>query len=337
MLKRSVVCLMVVMTLLVLSVAPAAAKRPSKGRYEYYLRGNGQNVVTSTSSGLMLAGGGTDQDTAMQWMINKSGGGDFVVIRTSGSDAYNPYIYDLGNVDSVETIIIKNLAAANDQFVYEKIRNAEALFITGGDQATYVEFWKGTLIEDAIHELISKNVPIGGTSAGMAVLGEHVFDAMNGTVYSYEALENPYNRYMSFTNDFLVIPNMTNIITDTHFGRRDRMGRSVGFIARMVKDGWAPANNSKAICCDEGTVLCIEANGVGRVYGTGNVYFLRTTEAPLVCQSGLPLEINNVSVYKIDSSSSKTFNISTWTGSGGTSYSLDAADGQLTSSIGSIY
>ena len=60
-------------------------------------------------------------------MIGKSGGGDFVVIRATGTDAYNPYIYDFGGIDSVETIITKNRAAASDPFVVDTIRNAEAL------------------------------------------------------------------------------------------------------------------------------------------------------------------------------------------------------------------
>jgi cyanophycinase len=79
-------------------------------------------------------GGSTDVDAGFQWMIDKSGGGDFVVIRATGTDAYDPWIYsELGGVDSAATIIIKNRAAASDPFVVDKIRNAEALFIAGGD------------------------------------------------------------------------------------------------------------------------------------------------------------------------------------------------------------
>jgi hypothetical protein len=35
-------------------------------------------------------GGGTDVDAAFQWMCQRSGGGDFLVIRATGTDAYNP-------------------------------------------------------------------------------------------------------------------------------------------------------------------------------------------------------------------------------------------------------
>jgi hypothetical protein len=39
----------------------------------------------------------------------------------------------------------------------------------------------------------NRNVVVGGTSAGMAILGGYYFSAQNGTVTSAEALTNPYN------------------------------------------------------------------------------------------------------------------------------------------------
>lgn len=66
--------------------------------------GNQNDVATSTTAGTVLMGGGTDVDAAFQWMIDRSGRGDFVVIRTTGTDAYNSYIKSLGQVDSVATL-----------------------------------------------------------------------------------------------------------------------------------------------------------------------------------------------------------------------------------------
>jgi len=39
-----------------------------------------------------VAGFAGDADDALQWMCQRSGGGDFLVIRATGTDAYNPYI-----------------------------------------------------------------------------------------------------------------------------------------------------------------------------------------------------------------------------------------------------
>ena len=158
----------IVVFLLIVSVggqASSVSAAGTKPSYEYYVVGNSTNVTRSTTAGELLMGGGTDVDAAFQWMIGKSGGGDFVVIRATGTDAYNPYIYALGTVNSVRPSLMVDRAAASDPFVVDKIRNAEALFIAGGDQKDYVTLWKGTPVEDAIHYLVSRNVPIGGTSA----------------------------------------------------------------------------------------------------------------------------------------------------------------------------
>jgi cyanophycinase len=320
---------------LIVSVTGVSNASAAQSKYEYYVVGSSDDATASTTAGQLLMGGGTDVDAAFVWMINKSGGGDFVVIRAAGTDAYNPYIYELGTVDSVETIIIKNLEAASDPFVVDKIRNAEALFIAGGDQNNYVTLWRGTPVEDAIHYLVSRNVPIGGTSAGLAVMGEFLFSAANGTIYSDTALSNPYNRKVTVDRDFLVLPNMGGIITDSHFVTRDRMGRLITFLARIVQDGWA--SSAKGLGIDEMTAIAVEADGTATVLGSGAAYFLQTPGAPEVCVAKTELTYLNLSVYRV--SGSATFNFSTWTGNGGTAYTLSAEAGVVTSTQagGEIY
>src|SRR5512139_1738594 len=132
------VLIVLMMVATMVGQATDASAAGSNPKYEYYVTGNPENVVTKTSGGLLLMGGSTDVDDGFLWMIDKSGGGDFVVLRATGTDAYDPWIYnDLGGVDSAATIIIQNRAAASDPFVLDQIRNAEALFIAGGDQANY--------------------------------------------------------------------------------------------------------------------------------------------------------------------------------------------------------
>jgi len=96
-----------------------------------------------------MQGGGDDVDENYVRMGAKSGGGDFVVLRASDPEGYNDYIHKLCNCDSVETIVFENRNAASDPFVLDKIKNAEAVFIAGGDQAKYVRFWQGTPVEEA--------------------------------------------------------------------------------------------------------------------------------------------------------------------------------------------
>ena len=150
--------------LIVLCALPAFAAK----QYCYFRVGNPNDVTTATTPGTVLMGGSTDVDAAFQWMCQRSGGGDFLVIRATGTDAYNPYIQSLcPGENSVATLIIPNATAANDPFVASTINNAEALWIAGGDQSNYINFWTGSAVQSGLNALIARGVPIGGTSAGM--------------------------------------------------------------------------------------------------------------------------------------------------------------------------
>lgn len=330
---RMITLLVLVSTL---TGAGVAAAKGDKADYEYHVVGNSGDVSLPMprTPGLLLMGGGPDVDEAFEWMLRKSGGGDFVVIRASGTDAYNPYIYAMGLADSVETLIIKSRAAASDPFVVNKIRSAEALFIAGGDQYNYVQYWKDTPVEDAIHYLAKRNAPIGGTSAGLAILGEFLFSAENDTVYSDTALADPYNKRVALDRDFLRLPYMGKLITDGHLDSRDRMGRLVTFLARLVQDGWSA--EAKGIGLDVETALAVD-NGRATLLGVGDAYFLRTPGLPEVCQSKTPLTYRNIPVQRL--SGSGTFDIRRWSSNDTTDYTLSAEEGVLTSTQvgGDIY
>ena len=238
-------------------IAPLAGA--PRAKYDHYLTGDAANVEAKTTFGLGLMGGGTDVDALFTWMSDRAGGGDFVVIRASGADGYNQYVYDLGDFDSVETLVLPNRAASSDPDVLQIISNADALFIAGGDQSNYVDFWKGTPVENAIHELASNGVPIAGTSAGTAILSEFVYAALRLSATSADALANPFNRDITLVRDFLSLPHMDGLITDQHLIERDRLGRTLVFMARLVADGWVP--QSRSIAIDRETAVLVDAVG----------------------------------------------------------------------------
>jgi cyanophycinase-like exopeptidase len=308
--------------------------------YSYFVVGNPADVVTPTSGLLVLQGGGTDVDENFVRMGARAGGGDFVVIRASGTDAYNPYIYGLCGCDSVATIVFKNRGAAFEPFVIDQIRNAEALFIAGGDQSDYVTFWKNTPVEDAINHVAAKPAPVGGTSAGMAIMSEFLYSAMSSkSLTSANALADPFHRDLTLDRDFLTLPRLAGLITDQHLQERDRMGRTVAFLARLVKDGWT--SEGRAIAADRETALHVDpSDGSAEVLSTPThptpfVYFLRTPGPPEVCAPKTPLTFRNVSVYRIGPGG--RFDIPRWSGTGGIAYTLSAEAGVLTSSRGEVY
>ena len=132
------------------------------------MAGNTADVTKPMQSGLVLMGGAPDVDEAFKWLIERSGGGDFLVLRASGADGYNNYISKLGGVDSVETLLLSERVAANDKAVLEKVYDAEALWFAGGNQFDYIRFWKDSSLEHQIQLASKRGVPIGGTSAGLA-------------------------------------------------------------------------------------------------------------------------------------------------------------------------
>jgi len=239
-------------------------------------------------------GGGSDVDAAFSWWSGLIAGGDVVVLRTSGSDGYNDYLFEsFGTVDSVETMLVVTSALANDPYVAWRIAHAEGVFMAGGDQASYLATWKDSAVEQALQDAWDRGAVIGGTSAGCAVLGELMFAAYNDTVYSDEALEDPYNMYMTLERDFLALPPLASVITDTHFAERDRFGRLVGFVARTVQDGWA--SEVVGLGIDEATALVVGPDGIGEVLGAGQVYSVRSNGLPADCSAGNPLEYGPLS------------------------------------------
>ena len=278
-----------------------------------------------------MMGGGSDLDEAFQWLCGKANGGDFLILRAHGGADYNPYVAELCKMNSVATLIIPSREAAQKPRVAEIIGQAEAIFIAGGDQSRYVNFWKGTPVEDAVNAHVAAGKPIGGTSAGLAVLGQFVYGCLedkpkDADLTSQEVLADPYIKRVTVVRDFLKVPGLENILTDSHFAKRDRMGRSLGFLARIVQDGWAKAPREIAI--DEKSALLVEANGRAKVVGTGRgVYFLQVTESSAVCQSAHPLTLRNVAAYRVPTGA--RFDVRAWSGDGGEAYSISVEAGQI--------
>ena len=330
----SVACLLDVSTVAAAEAAPAAAT------YKHYLTGNPADVIRPTSGLLVLQGGGDDVDENYIQMGAKGGGGDFVVLRASGDDEYQAYIHGLCHCDSVETLIVDSRAAAFDPYVVETVRNAEALFIAGGDQGNYVRYWKGTPLEDAINFVAAKPAPVGGTSAGMAVMGEFVYSAMTPeSLTSATALANPYAADLTLERDFLVLPRMTGIVTDQHLQERDRIGRTVALMARLLQDGWT--TEARAIAADRETAVHIDpATGVVQVFATKDhptpyAYFMSADRLPERCKPGEPLTFSQVNVYRLGPGG--RFDLAAWQGEGGLAYQLSVESGVLRSSRGATY
>jgi cyanophycinase len=270
-----------------------------------YLTGNAADVVVSlTGPAHDLGGGGLDVDAAIQWMIDQARGCtscstkvDVVFLRSTGSDGYNASVAAMNGVDSVETLVITSAASANTAAVETTVKNAEVVFFAGGDQCDYVKNFKGTLVETAVEFVYAKGGAVGGTSAGHAIMGDFTYDACSGSALSSDALANPYARSVTFTYDFFHWNYLQGTITDSHFVTRDRMGRTMAFLARQIQDG--RTTNALSIAVDEATSVVVDRNGLATVMGTGAAYFVLADHAPVTCRANTPLTYTGYKIWKV--------------------------------------
>src|SRR5450631_3787418 len=89
--------------------------------YRYFVKGSARDVSTKPTSAYALIGGGEDVDEVNQWLVTKAAGGDLLVLRAAGDDAYNPYFFKLGSLNSAQTLVVPSSEAAYDPFVADKI------------------------------------------------------------------------------------------------------------------------------------------------------------------------------------------------------------------------
>ena len=316
--------------------------------YNYELAGgtlNNHGNINTTFATMLVGGsevGGDGEVPATQWFLNNADGGDYLVLRVGGTGGQASWVWDnfSSQISSAAELSINTKNAANNAIVAQYIRDAEALFVAGGDQTEYMSLWKGTAVEEALNYLINtKKVPIGGTSAGMAIMGGAYYAPANSGVLSSEILNNPYHSNTSnslFYNDFLDNPYLTNVITDTHLDRvhgndnENRYGRILGLLARTVAD--QSSVTRYAIGCDEATFVCIDDSGIARVFGDGgntsyptNAYFIQVNcQAPETISNGSALVWNNggqaVKAYVIqgtDNGNGNSFNLNDWSSASG--------------------
>lgn len=278
--------------------APDAAPPAPPPGLTRYLTGNAADHQATPRGGLILMGGGTDVDAAFAWQRDRIGGGDVVVLRASGADGYNDYLYaDIGGIDSVETMLVTSRSLAMEPYVAWQLDHAEAIFLAGGDQSVYVGAWDDTPVATALAAAFARGAVLGGTSAGTAFLAGIVYSARNGSVISNEALADPYDTRITLDRHVVDIAVLADVITDTHFAARDRMGRMLAFAARAIADGWVALPTALGI--DEETALLVDATGVGTVAGTGAVYALLPTGPPAQCAAGQPLVWTNVPLHEL--------------------------------------
>jgi cyanophycinase-like exopeptidase len=284
---------------LIAPVAPACAVTvfPPHGTYVATARRHGP--------GLLLDGAGATGSPAssIAWLHGRivgSGtqrGGNVVVLRASYSDVYDRPLRQYRNFASVQTVLIPPCASRTQvDAVAPIVDKADAVYFAGGDQAHYVA-WKGTALMEAVKRVYARGGVVGGGSAGLAIQGAVIYDSVSGDRLNEEttttdAVKNPLERRISFTMRLFAWPALADTITDTHFAVRNRFGRTVVFLARILYDQLLPGTHTLyALGIDQGSAVVVDRDGTATVLnakGARGAYLVRADTTPTIV-SGQPL------------------------------------------------
>lgn len=295
-------CGLASLTILSSDCVAAIAHNYRDANFDYFVSGDpAAPRAAHTERGYALMGGGGEVDAAFRFLAERAGHGHIVILRAaSAADAYDPTDGDIdddfvkrwGPVASAQTIVFRSRAAAFDPRVLAVLHGADGIFLAGGDQSRYVKYWKGTPVNAALDAHVRANRPIGGSSAGLAILAGHGYTAMDGgSMESRVALADPFDMGMTLESDFLHFPGLEDLVTDTHFSARSRLGRLLAFVARLHSE--PNGANVFGIGVDEHSALLVGADGIGQLArgSAGAAWIVLPAKLVQMPERGKPLSI----------------------------------------------
>jgi cyanophycinase-like exopeptidase len=209
-----------------------------------------------------------------------------LILQAWEGNDYAQTFYRHSRFAAVQEIFVPPCARAlKVDAVAAYVDRADAVLFAGGDQAHYVA-WKGSALIRAVRRVYARGGIEGGGSAGLAIQGSVVYDAVAAdrvlpgglNLDSRRAARDPFGPAVSFTTGLFAWPPLAATITDSHFARRDRFGRLAAFMARAFHDrlvGSDPVYGDRVygLGIDEGSALVVDGRGVATLHeATGTAY-----------------------------------------------------------------
>ena len=300
-----------VVTLQAATAAPVARDYQDP-HFAYFVTGDPLAPgAARTVFGIALMGGGGRVDEAFRAIATRAGHGHVVILRAVSDGSFDPtdgdygeaFMNEWGPVVSAETIVFHDRAASYDPRVLEALRRADGIFLAGGDQANYLHYWKGTPVQELLNAHVAANRPIGGSSAGLAILGHYSYTAADGgSLESKVALSDPYDPGVTLESDLLHFRHLDHVITDSHFSARCRLGRLIAFVARLAAEQDATVFG---LGIDEHSAVLVDDTGQGRLLAgsEGSAWLVRLGAPASTLAPGKPLRAGRVSIDRLDGNS----------------------------------
>ncbi len=197
--------------------------------------------------------------------------------------------------DEAKALPIGSREDAEKREWLEYIEKATGIFITGGNQLRLSTILGGTPVAKAVRRANAHGVTVGGTSAGAAILSEHMI------AYGAEG-STPHAAAVTLVPGF----GLTNrIMIDQHFRQRDRLGRLLTAIA------YNPF--AVGVGLDEDTAAFIDHARMVTVVGTGAITVLDASELShssiAEAKEGAPVTMTNVRLHVL--AAGATFDLET--------------------------
>ena len=194
----------------------------------------------------------------LQRFVELCGGEDariLVIPTASLLDETGPLYQELFESMGAKAVCIpiENRDDCYQQEILAALERASGIFITGGNQLRLSTILGGTPVARAIRRLNAEGVHMAGTSAGAAIVSEHMIAGGRGGPSPRES-------------GVVLAPGLglTNrAIIDQHFNKRGRLGR---LLAALSFNPFACG-----LGIDENTAAFIDPNGVLEVVGHGTV------------------------------------------------------------------
>lgn len=213
-----------------------------------------------------------------------------VVLSTTAETDWLPRYFEWLGADEAVNLAVGSRDAADSKEVAQAVQDADAVFLKGGDQGEIYDLWADSRLVHAIGGVHALGGGVGGTSAGAMLLGYWAF-AGGQDLVSADVLADAQTPYLddpdgdpSIKWGFLGLAGQ--VLIDTHFTERGRLGRLLGVWA-LSRDLYS--SPGMALGIDQQTGVVMQTGGF-EVFGLGSVALLRHTEqSDLYRYEGYPL------------------------------------------------
>jgi cyanophycinase len=164
------------------------------------------------------------------------------------------------------------------------LEDSTAVFLTGGDQLRLSTILGGTAIAKMLRACNARGVSVGGTSAGAAILSEHMiaFGSEGATPLAGAAVLAPG---FGLTN---------RVIIDQHFRQRDRLGRLLSSLAYNPFAVGLGLDEDTAAFIDPDDCIVVVGSGaitVVDVSGLTHSSMATSKQGEPICMTGVQLHI----------------------------------------------